>query len=139
MTMGTLRIWRAFEFINAWIPYNIYIDEKFVGKLRKNGELNFSLPIGLHTFEVKIGWCSSPRYEFSIQEEQEILLEICTSRIFEKIFLVLIILAVLFYLFRNTYTHAFLIFSASTFSTLFLIFWYTTFYRRRFLWIFRLE
>ena len=137
--MAKLHLFRGIEVVNYFRDYRIYLDDQYLGKLGRKKELFLDLEPGKHVFQAKIDWCSSQKYEFTIQENEIITLEVCTSRSFEKTILVLFFIHVLFILFSNQFENAQLV---TLITSVALIVWMTIYYtkkRSHYLWIYRIE
>lgn len=137
--MAELHLFRGIEIINYFRDYRIYLDDQYIGKLGRKEELKIPIEPGRHSFQAKIDWCTSQYYEFTVSEDQQVVLEVCTSRTFEKSFLILFFIHVLFILFNHHFDYAQQITLLSSAGLLLLLGLYYTKYRAKYLWIYRIE
>ncbi len=58
--MAKIIIQRTNEVNNRFRNYNIYIDDKFMGKIANGQSVEFEMTDETHMVEARIDWCSSP-------------------------------------------------------------------------------
>ncbi|WP_413665371.1 hypothetical protein ACG1BZ_09340 [Microbulbifer sp. CNSA002] len=59
---------------SSWVDqarsHRLYINSKKVADLRIGEEYECSLPVGSHTIQAKLDWCSSGKQEFTIKSSE---------------------------------------------------------------------
>ena len=68
--MTKLIITRSSEWNNRARNYGIYLDNNKIGTIANGETKEFDIDSGNHKINGKIDWCTSPKIEFSIQENE---------------------------------------------------------------------
>jgi hypothetical protein len=66
--MATLRITRTSEYANRLRKIKLILDNKELSLIANGETKDFEIPVGVHTLQAKIDWCSSNRLTFTIAE-----------------------------------------------------------------------
>ena len=70
--MSKIEIWRENQFKDALRAYQIELDEKIIGEVRKGETISLDIEPGKHHLRLKIDWCSSPGVDFEIHTGQTV-------------------------------------------------------------------
>ena len=73
--MGKLEVIRSKGYADALRSYQVTLDEKVIGEIRKGATESFDIAPGSHSISVKIDWASSETLSFSIQNGETVFLE----------------------------------------------------------------
>ena len=78
--MPELILRRTSQWQNKFRKIGIYLDNENIGTISDGDTRVFSVEPGLHTLKVKIDWCSSRDFNFSLTENDSKTLQISGAR-----------------------------------------------------------
>ena len=71
--MPKLQINRISEFKNRARKINIKLDNESIAKIKNGEKLELDIPVGTHTLQAKIDWCSSNLLELEMDDSSTIV------------------------------------------------------------------
>jgi hypothetical protein len=96
---------RKGEWINRLRSYKVFIDDQPVGTIRNGGTEEFSVNPGIHKMICKINWTSSREYEFEVEANQKIFLQVKSGLRYYP-YMAIILIALVLYNFFLKYSHS---------------------------------
>lgn len=67
--MATITLTRGSKGANILRKFKVFIDDEYVGKIKRNGTLHFDVPEGLHKVYCRIDWEGSNVLEVEVPGE----------------------------------------------------------------------
>jgi hypothetical protein len=68
-TLVPIQVVRPHKTVVALRTFRIYIDHQEVTRLEDGQTWNGTITAGPHTFQARLGWCSGPKIDFSVELE----------------------------------------------------------------------
>ncbi|MBI9054771.1 MAG: hypothetical protein JEY96_13190 [Bacteroidales bacterium] len=84
--MAKLIISRRKEWSNRARKFNIYVDGKLLDVIGHNEIKEFELDSGTHNVLLKVDWCSSPKMEFELNNDQSKSFEVSIFKLMRWVY-----------------------------------------------------